>query len=76
MSNPKKKLNALQENIKKVVILGSEEKGIRKLVKNNCDYLIKIKTFVDDDDVIDSLNVSNATAIILDKIMNSDERTS
>ena len=60
-----KETKSLPENIKKVVILGSEDKGIRKLVKKNCDYLIKIKTFADDDDVIDSLNVSNACAIIL-----------
>ena len=75
-SKSKEETESLPENIKKVIILGSEEKGIRKLVKKNCDYLIKIKTFVDDDDVIDSLNVSNACAIILDKLMNSDERTS
>ena len=52
-SKSKKETNCLPENIRKVVILGSEDKGIRKLVKKNCDYLIKIKTFVDDDDVID-----------------------
>ena len=75
-SKSKEETESLPENIKKVIFLGSEEKGIRKLVKKNCDYLIKIKTFVDDDDVIDSLNVSNACAIILDKLMNSDERTS
>lgn len=75
-SKSKKETNCLPENIRKVVILGSEDKGIRKLVKKNCDYLIKIKTFVDDDDVIDSLNVSNACAIILSQLINSDERTS
>ena len=75
-SKSKEETDSLPENIKKVIILGSEEKGIRKLVKKDCDYLIKIKTFVDNDDVIDSLNVSNACAIILDQLMNSDERTS
>ena len=75
-SKSKKETSCLRENIKKVVILGSEDKGIRKLVKKNCDYLIKIKTFADDDEVIDSLNVSNACAIILSQLINSDERTS
>ena len=42
-SKSKEETKSLPENIKKVIILGSEEKGIRKLVKKNCDYLIKIK---------------------------------
>ncbi|MDG7053155.1 MAG: 23S rRNA (guanosine(2251)-2'-O)-methyltransferase RlmB [Wolbachia endosymbiont of Alcedoecus sp.] len=42
-----------------VIIFGSEEKGMRRLVKENCDYLVKIPM----SNVIDSLNVSNAAAI-------------
>nr|CAH7724708.1 unnamed protein product [Callosobruchus chinensis] len=44
---------------KRVIIFGSEEKGMRRLVKENCDYLLKIPM----SNVIDSLNVSNAAAI-------------
>ncbi|NSX83087.1 23S rRNA (guanosine(2251)-2'-O)-methyltransferase RlmB, partial [Wolbachia endosymbiont of Atemnus politus] len=43
---------------KRVIIFGSEEKGMRRLVKENCDYLVKIPM----SNVIDSLNVSNAAA--------------
>ncbi|QXK91788.1 23S rRNA (guanosine(2251)-2'-O)-methyltransferase RlmB [Neoehrlichia mikurensis] len=46
---------------KKIIVLGSEEKGIRKLVKENCDFLLKIPI----SQKINSLNVSNAAAIAL-----------
>ena len=46
---------------KLLVILGSEGKGIRRLVKKNCDFLVKIKT----KDQESSINVSNAAAIFL-----------
>nr|WP_246209727.1 23S rRNA (guanosine(2251)-2'-O)-methyltransferase RlmB [Wolbachia endosymbiont of Atemnus politus] len=42
-----------------VIIFGSDEKGMRRLVKENCDYLVKIPM----SNAIDSLNVSNAAAI-------------
>ena len=44
---------------KRVIVFGSEEKGMRRLVKENCDYLLKIPM----SNVINSLNVSNAAAI-------------
>ncbi len=44
---------------KKVIVFGSEEKGMRRLVKENCDYLLKIPM----SNIIDSLNISNAAAI-------------
>jgi len=44
-----------------VFILGSEGKGIRQLIKKNCDFLVTIKM----NGKIDSLNVSAATSIIL-----------
>lgn len=44
---------------KRVIIFGSEEKGMRRLVKENCDYLLKIPM----SNAINSLNVSNAAAI-------------
>ncbi|KJV69067.1 RNA 2'-O ribose methyltransferase substrate binding family protein [Candidatus Neoehrlichia lotoris str. RAC413] len=46
---------------KKAIVLGSEEKGIRKLVKESCDFLLKIPI----SQKINSLNVSNAAAIAL-----------
>ena len=44
-----------------VFVLGSEGKGIRKLIKKNCDFLATIKM----NGKIDSLNVSAATSVIL-----------
>ena len=46
---------------KLLFILGSEGKGIRRLVKKNCDFLVKIKT----ENQNSSINVSNAAAIFL-----------
>ena len=42
------------------IVLGSEGKGMKRLVKENCDYIVKIP-FVRD---FDSLNVSCAASII------------
>jgi 23S rRNA (guanosine2251-2'-O)-methyltransferase len=59
-SNAKENVDELKSFGKKIaIIFGSEEKGIRRLVKENCDYLVKIPM----SSVIDSLNVSNAAAI-------------
>ncbi|MCV3769389.1 MAG: 23S rRNA (guanosine(2251)-2'-O)-methyltransferase RlmB [Wolbachia pipientis] len=59
-NNAKKHINEIKSFFgKKVIIFGSEEKGIRKLVKENCDYLLKIPI----SNSINSLNVSNAVAI-------------
>lgn len=46
------------------LIVGNEEKGIRKLVAENCDYVVKIPM----KGKIDSLNVSVATGILLFEI--------
>ena len=54
-------------SIKKILlVLGSEGKGIRRLVKENCDYLVSIETI--DQEI--SINVSNATSIFLHEIYN------
>ena len=50
---------------KSVLVFGSEGKGIRDLVKKECDILLKIKSNPNIDYQIDSLNVSNASSIAL-----------
>ena len=46
---------------KTAIVLGSEGSGIRKLVKENCDYLIKIPI----SNKVESLNISVAAGIIM-----------
>ena len=68
--NSKLKINDFFINyssIKKILlVLGSEGKGSRRLVKENCDYLVSIETV--DQEI--SINVSNATSIFLHEIYN------
>lgn len=52
-------------NLKLAVIAGNEEKGIRKLTAENCDFLLNIPM----KGKIQSLNVSVATAIVLFEII-------
>ena len=49
---------------KNAIIVGSEDKGIRRLTRENCDELIKI----DMSDNMDSLNASVSTGILLFEI--------
>ena len=60
--NKNSKLNFSQ---KSVLVFGSEGKGIRELVKKECDEIIQIKMKNNLKFEIDSLNVSNATSIAL-----------
>lgn len=46
------------------IVLGSEGKGMRKLTQKNCDLMVKIPM----SDNIESLNVSNAAAIMFQQI--------
>lgn len=48
-----------------VIIVGNEEKGIKKLTEDNCDFLVKIPML----GKIQSLNVSVSTGIILYEIL-------
>ncbi len=47
------------------LVVGNEEKGIRKLVLENCDFVVKIPM----QGKIDSLNVSVATGVLLFEIL-------
>ena len=60
----KNDITTIEKNLKKALILGSENRGIRNLIKRNCDFLVKIK-MQNNDKFIDSLNVANAAAIFL-----------
>jgi 23S rRNA (guanosine2251-2'-O)-methyltransferase len=57
--NASKTLNSKIISDKIAIILGSEDKGMRKLIKEACDHLAKIPI----SNKVDSLNVSNAAAI-------------
>jgi len=50
---------------KSVLVFGSEGKGMRDLVKKECDEIIKLSMKPNKKFQIDSLNVSNATSIAL-----------
>ncbi len=47
------------------VVIGNEGKGISRLVKENCDFLVKIPMLGD----ISSLNASNAASILLYEVV-------
>ncbi len=51
---------------KVAIVLGSEDKGIRKLTREKCDHLFKIPMV--ENNLIDSLNVSIASSIALYEI--------
>jgi len=62
--NGEKKYNQLDYKMPVALVMGNEEKGIRKLVSENCDFLVKIPM----KGKIDSLNVSVSTGILLFEI--------
>ena len=65
-SHSGKELNKIDVLKKKLILLGSEAKGLRKNVTSKCDQLIKIKTTKESE----SLNVANATTVMLYEIYN------
>jgi len=48
-------------NVPCAIVLGSEGKGISRLVKENCDYIVSIPLYGN----INSMNVSAAAAVII-----------
>ena len=62
-NNSNTEINTVPSDLKKVIVLGSENKGIKKLLLDNCDFRVKIK--IRKSKFVDSLNVSNAAAITL-----------
>ena len=62
-SKSKIEVSSVPKDLKKAVVFGSENKGIKKLILDNCDFRVKIN--IKKDKLIDSLNVSNAAAITL-----------
>ena len=62
--NAKSNVSEVPKDLKKVLIFGSEGKGIRPLILKNCDFKTKINLNVEDRK-IDSLNVSNCVSIAL-----------
>lgn len=61
--------DTLPKDTKLALIIGSENKGIKRLSLQNCDFRINIKTI--ESSSIDSLNVSHATAIALYELTKS-----
>jgi len=55
-----------------IIVMGSEDKGISRLVKDNCDFLISIRL----SGKMQSLNVSVASGIILYKVQEQIEKKS
>ncbi|OGU36243.1 MAG: 23S rRNA (guanosine(2251)-2'-O)-methyltransferase RlmB [Ignavibacteria bacterium RIFOXYB2_FULL_35_12] len=60
-----KDYNTLDYKLPVAIILGNEEKGIRKLVAENCDFLVKIPMM----GKIQSLNVSVSAGILLFEVL-------
>ena len=60
-SEAKMTIDKIEDSSNLALVLGNEGKGIRELVKKNCDELVKIPM----EDCAESLNVSVASAIAI-----------
>ena len=58
------------DNEKKLLVMGSEGKGLRRLTKENCDFLVSIANNNDSD--FNTLNVSVSSALALYEFMGRD----
>lgn len=65
-----KYLDEVKFDRKSAIVLGNEGRGLRPLVKKNCDFLVKIRQ----SGKLNSLNVSNAAAIVFYKAMMEREK--
>lgn len=63
-------LNALLEKGPCVLVLGSEGEGIRTTLKLRSDFLVEIESGKNVDPLVDSLNVSVASAMLIQKTLN------
>ena len=61
--------NKIDYRMNTVLVIGSEGKGISRLVLEECDYVVKLPMFGH----VNSLNASVATAIMLYKIIENRE---
>ena len=52
-------------NIPLVLVIGSEDRGMRRLVKKKCDHLVRIPQF----GKINSLNAANAASILMYEVL-------
>ena len=64
-SSSNKEASVINFSKKSILVFGSENKGIRDLIKKECDEIIKLNIKNNKKFQIDSLNVSNATSIAL-----------
>ena len=62
-SKSENEISTVPNDLKKAIVLGSENKGIKKLLLDNCDFKVRINIIKST--LIDSLNVSNAAAITM-----------
>jgi len=67
-TNSNKKISIIPKDLKLAIVLGSENKGIKKLSLEKCDFRVNINTVKSN--LVDSLNVSHATAIVLYEVSN------
>ena len=58
---------------KKVIVMGSEGRGLRRLTKENCDFLVSIANNNDSD--FNTLNVSVSSALALYEFMGSENNS-